>query len=147
MDQQCEKFLYATCCTGMVVCIIQPKWDPSHYLYAISKIIFLCFPKNTCGYLYTLVKYELNYDIIKCPQLFTHILRKNDSGKESTKLSLHRISDSQKYSLFLSQEPRIFCFRNYRVCGTNYPLGTNIIPHWNDSRTIYIWQKFNEILI
>ena len=66
----------------------------------------------------------MNWDIIKCPQLFTQILRKNDSGEASTKLSLHRISDSQKYSFFLSQEPRIFCFRNYRVCGTNYPLGT-----------------------
>ena len=37
--------------------------------------------ENTFGYLYNLVRCELNWDIIKYPQLLTQYLRKNDSGK------------------------------------------------------------------
>ena len=74
--------------------------------------------ENTFGYLYNLVRCELNWDIIKYPQLLTQYLRKNDSGKiGQTIIASHQ--RWPKYSLFLSQEPGTFCFPSYRACGTN----------------------------
>ena len=57
--------------------------------------------KNTFGYLYNLVRCELNWDVIKYPQLLTQYLRKNDSGKiGQTIIASHQ--RWPKYSLFLS---------------------------------------------
>ena len=47
----------------------------------IQYYLFVFPNENTFGYLYNLVRYESNQDIIKYPQLLTHIHRKNDSGR------------------------------------------------------------------
>ena len=74
--------LYAISCTGMIVCIIQSKWDLSHYLYAISNIVFLCFQTKTHLDI-SIIRYDSNWDIIKYLQLLTHIHRNNDSGRRN----------------------------------------------------------------
>lgn len=64
-----------------------------HILY--YHLVFPHDKKNLYGYLYNLVKFESNQDIIKYPtQLF--YLREHNSG-----LSLHRMKRLSKYSLII----------------------------------------------